>query len=92
MPIMPNEDIAIQALPLAENPVVPPAQALPPAENTVAPPGQLWVCLACGKIAQDKVGIVGFHSPGWDVSCCVNSLLVHEQKTHDGKWVPVHKK
>jgi hypothetical protein len=40
-----------------------------------APEGSLWICTACGKWAKDRV-----EGPrGWDVSCCINSVLVKEE-------------
>lgn len=44
-------------------------------EERMAPEGKVWVCMACGKTAQDQYGIVGEHTRGWDVSCAVNSTL-----------------
>ena len=40
-----------------------------------ARPGTIWVCGACGKTATDQYGIEGEHSPGWDESCMLNSIL-----------------
>lgn len=40
-----------------------------------APSGMIFVCGACGKVAEDRYGIVGFRSRGWDVSCMMNCDL-----------------
>ncbi len=40
-----------------------------------APAGSLWVCCACGKTAENRYGMGGRHSPGWDESCMLNSQL-----------------
>ena len=38
--------------------------------------GQVWVCMACGKMADhDRYGMEGATSPGWDESCVMNSVL-----------------
>lgn len=56
----------------------------------MAPEGQIWVCFACGKMAEDHYGIDGWHSAGWDESCVLNSQLVEKSrlgKSEDGKRV-----
>lgn len=56
--------------------------------NVKAPEGKLWVCTACGKTARWKYGFLDDGtpkggpidqeaSPGWDVSCTMNSQLHH---------------
>ena len=45
-------------------------------EDRRAPNGQIWQCGACGKMAEDKYGMIGWHSRGWDESCMLNSVLV----------------
>lgn len=47
--------------------------------NSVALKGQVWVCLACGKMSQDRYGELKI-SPGWDESCMLNSKLCYEDK------------
>jgi hypothetical protein len=42
--------------------------------NEIAPEGKVWVCLACGKMSQDKYGNQKI-SWGWDESCMLNSAL-----------------
>lgn len=41
-----------------------------------AAPGQLWQCDACGKVAEDRYGMIGRASWGWDESCALNCELV----------------
>lgn len=41
-----------------------------------APDGQIWQCRACNKQAEDKYGLIGFRSRGWDESCMLSCLLV----------------
>ena len=43
--------------------------------NQLAGGNQIWVCQCCGKTSEDKYGIEGKHSYGWDVSCVVNAVL-----------------
>ncbi len=38
--------------------------------------GKIWVCGACGKKAEDRYGLIGRHSPGWDESCMLNAVAV----------------
>jgi hypothetical protein len=56
---------------------------------------KVWVCMACGKLSNDKYGDDPI-SVGWDVSCSMNAaefrkdqLIVHENRAveiiHDGK-------
>jgi hypothetical protein len=47
--------------------------------NQVSLDGQVWVCQACGKRSRDKYGDHAIN-PGWDVSCMLHSILVHEDK------------
>lgn len=42
--------------------------------NEIAPDGKIWVCLACGKMSQDKYGFQKI-SRGWDESCMLNSAM-----------------
>lgn len=39
-----------------------------------APDGHVWRCCACGKWAEDRYGLIGPHSPGWDESCMLNAV------------------
>jgi hypothetical protein len=39
----------------------------------IAPKDKVWVCLACGKQAKDRID--GGISYGWDASCFLNSGL-----------------
>ena len=48
----------------------------------LAPKGQIWVCRECGKIAEDKYGLEGFRSKGWDESCTVNAVLTDRHIEH----------
>jgi hypothetical protein len=48
--------------------------------DRIAPEGKIWVCLACGKVAEDKYGCEGFVTKGWDVSCSLNSGLVDRHR------------
>lgn len=41
-----------------------------------APEGQVWECQMCGKRAEDKYGLIGEHSSGYDESCMLNSVLI----------------
>lgn len=57
-------------------------------QERYAPSGMIFVCGACGKVAEDRYGIVGFRSRGWDVSCMMNcdlydreSLVWNEENT-----------
>jgi hypothetical protein len=36
-----------------------------------------WVCLACGKVSEDRYGKINT-TPGWDESCFLNSVLAKE--------------
>lgn len=45
-------------------------------EDRRAPEGKIWICNACGKAAEDRWGIIGAHSPGYDESCMMNAVLV----------------
>lgn len=38
-------------------------------------PPYRYVCLACGKTSATRYGFDYDHSPGWDSSCMLNSLL-----------------
>jgi len=44
-------------------------------EERMAPDGSIWVCRRCGKTAEDRYGIEGKHSYGWDESCTLNAVL-----------------
>ena len=48
--------------------------------NRYAAKGTIWVCGACGKVAEDRYGIDRAHSPGWDESCMLNAVLCHYPK------------
>jgi hypothetical protein len=37
----------------------------------------IWVCLACGKTSEDRYGNINT-TPGWDVSCFINSVQAKE--------------
>ena len=41
-----------------------------------APEGQVWVCLACGKRAKNRVS--GGIDRGWDAACFLNSRSFEE--------------
>lgn len=47
----------------------------------IAPKGTVWMCAACGKTAEDRYGLEGARSPGWEESCMLNAILVDAQ-TH----------
>jgi hypothetical protein len=64
-------------------------------KDRIAPPGSLWVCLACGKWAEDKYGMQGDHSRGWDESCMLNSVLAKRSELNyhdDGRVISIGKK
>mgnify|MGYP006894118267 CR=1 FL=1 len=44
-----------------------------------APDGHIWQCRACGKQAEDRYGMTGWHSHGWDESCVLNAVAVPKQ-------------
>ena len=48
--------------------------------NKLVSPKNLFVCLACGKTSEDKYGIEGKHSYGWDVSCMMNSQEIEKDR------------
>jgi len=55
-----------------------------------APPGQVWVCGACGKMANNRSS--GGRSYGWDVSCFLHAVLCHDVPqagTEEHPWRPV---
>ncbi len=52
-----------------------------------APNGTIWVCQACGKTAQDRYGIEGEHSHGWDESCMLNAVLCRQPRGLDWRSV-----
>lgn len=45
-------------------------------KDHVAPDGYVWVCAACGKMSMERTGQHPNASPGWDVSCFLNAVLV----------------
>ena len=45
-------------------------------DNRRPPEGHIWRCQACGKTAEDRYGIIGKKSRGWDESCAMNSAAV----------------
>lgn len=47
-------------------------------KERMEPPGAIWVCGACGKSSQDRYGIEGEKSAGWDESCMMNAVLCDE--------------
>ena len=51
--------------------------------NVTAPEGQVFVCLACGKLSQDKYGFEKI-TQGWDESCMLNSRLCYRDKLSYG--------
>ena len=51
----------------------------------IAPPSTIWVCGACGKTAEDRYGLEGERSRGWDASCMLNAVLCHREKLFD-EW------
>lgn len=53
-------------------------------KNRMAPEGFIWVCAACGKTAQDRYGLNGIHSRGWDESCMLNAVLRPTESTEEG--------
>jgi hypothetical protein len=40
------------------------------------PDGMTWRCRACGKWADDRHGMIGEKSRGWDVICAMNAEAV----------------
>lgn len=48
-------------------------------EHRRAPEDMIWQCRACGKMAVDQYGIIGWHSQGWDESCALNSVTVAKE-------------
>lgn len=58
-------------------------------KDRMAPDGQIWVCGACGKTAEDRYGIEGEHSRGWDESCMLHAVLCYDKLT-DGRWEAVN--
>jgi hypothetical protein len=56
----------------------------------IAKPGQLWLCGACGRLSEDRFGLVGWHTHGWDEACALNSILV-SSTDKDGKAMIGHK-
>ena len=42
----------------------------------VPPPGHVWQCRACGKRAEDRYGMIGWHDYDWDESCMLNAVAV----------------
>lgn len=53
--------------------------------DRMAPPGTIWVCGACGKTAEDRYGIEGEKSRGWDESCMMNAVLcMKDSLEYDG--------
>ena len=45
-------------------------------EDRRAPDGHIWQCRCCGKIAEDRFGLLGERSRGWDESCMLNAIPV----------------
>jgi hypothetical protein len=41
----------------------------------MAPADGIWLCGACGKTAEDRYGIEGRRTTGWDESCMLNAIL-----------------
>ena len=50
-------------------------------KDRLAPKGQIWICQACGKWAEERYGLEGRHSYGWDESCVLNAKLVPKEET-----------
>ena len=59
--------------------------------NGIAPEGTIYVCGACGKTSEDRFGMVGEHSYGWDESCMMNSVLCYVKDEGQELWVAVEK-
>jgi hypothetical protein len=60
--------------------------------NQKAPDGHVYVCGACGRVSRWKYGLdfSGKHdsTPGWDLSCAINSLLTLESAIESpANWV-----
>jgi len=51
--------------------------------NSIAPEGQVFVCCACGKRSKDKYGDHPIDL-GWDASCMMHAILVHEDTINIG--------
>jgi len=45
----------------------------------IAPDGFIWVCRYCGKKAEDRYGLDGWHDYGWDESCMLNAELAKRE-------------
>ena len=56
-------------------------------EDRYAGDGYLWRCGVCGKVAEDQLGFLGFHSYDWDESCILNCGKVLISKVPRG-WLP----
>ena len=41
-----------------------------------APEGMVWQCTVCGKYAEERYGIEGWHDRRYDASCMLNAQLV----------------
>lgn len=55
-------------------------------EERRAPKGMIWRCSACGKEAEDRYGMIGARSYGWDESCMLNAALrTRPMEDNDGK-------
>ena len=45
-------------------------------EDRMAPKGKIWFCPHCKREAEDRYGLRGQKSHGWDESCMLNAILV----------------
>jgi hypothetical protein len=58
-------------------------------EDRRAPDGMIWCCAACGKQAEDRFGIIGERTRGWDASCMMQAVAVPKQNattaSHSGE-------
>lgn len=54
-------------------------------EDRRSPEGMIWQCGACGKKSEDRYGLLGWHSYGWDESCMLNcSPVVDTRESTNG--------
>ena len=51
------------------------SMGLPPGSYRYASGSERYVCAACGKTSATRYGDTADKSPGWDVSCAMNSVL-----------------
>ena len=48
--------------------------------------GLVWVCAACGKRSQDRMGDHAIDH-GWDESCYMHAVLCHQERDSEGRYV-----